>query len=1264
VKLKNAPVVPLKDAPVVRLTYSHICSSVISAVGTRPAESLQLTDRLLAGIGKDFAALAGKVNTQLEILYTLLFDDLSTKAICIRTRNYEAFDLLPRVMRLFRVLKSRTGESIGNHDLPFDDWIFPHDFSQSDTVAADGALMAYLNLLMNWQGCDFFLGVVGNASFSDGILDVLNNGARPIFSRSGFSIRLNTNPNFYMRFLFIVNQSDLERRETTNSVPLPLTDRLASVYLDLDVYNREILQFLQLSLPPEPADQERGDAWRKRQNLEAELKQIENAQDDERKLQRHELSECRLLHDYVNRFHTSVDSLMFSARPLIWLKHHSPLRIVSDVGQATKVLKSEQFAVDPEALDQVEPGKIVVYTIPPDDAPAHDRHWQALLHQYEKYTTRLKEVQARNTGHIILVVFEVTDAVDADFLTDASRSVEVMVASRVSESIVTRYFCDLMNKKPTLVVFSGERPKFSPDFRVVNASAAGTVDLGDRSLIGIDIDDDKLPDWDALSQALADRINSGTAGGIVMICPVHQDHSLPHRSSWRRILLPLSEGEDPGSVTWTFPSFSSFVEYFRPPATEPAPIVLCGDRFDFHRYNDCWVDWGNHPDPPATADSTKLILKQGVTATTQFNQKLAQELAPRVFWFMPPPRVTRPSINGLADLHPYLTAAQARNETFVVIGYWGDRPEERRDEGMIRIGEFVCWVQWDTISQRTLETFSAEITAMRVGYSFLMGIFIGKSVESPPSPLIHWDTLPRPSRIFEERDLEFSHQTITSLVESLVKRGRRPRGVITTRSCMMERLFAHGSAGAKDSVRLSYMKSSGQVEDECRTGNVFLAANTFVDEDFRQVKCILTKLKRQSIGDSAFIIYHLPSNEIPSGLISTLEWPVFWVECISISPLKDISLSEIVDCCLNPDSFKWSDHQDLLRVVVRKLMEDMTHSYKMEKFELPGNEYSEEYQQLLCLFLAEAHMRVDSEQLPSCLRNAEPVLNRFIGAVVDVLVALKARTDMRSFSGRLLRKLKHPTQFLHVNLKQEFYLALRGVLSPHVFQTIKILLNGNRSLPSTDADHRKQIRAMLDFVASFAQWFPPASQIVGRVWTGSPKEPFFADLLLSILNRFFSPASYTGPLRPARAYFASLFEKGWLCNADIYRWTKDEFPTLARDYSFTYPSPSLFDGFFASLLSYRAYGFHCEVDGEASEFFKDRRQQCRGSSFTRTTAFSVSSDDFARKLLLSDFHGVWNMDGWSSAAAAALPNWVLAFRPVWQFQHGETVFITDRKSVV
>jgi hypothetical protein len=65
---------------------------------------------------------------------------------------------------------------------------------------------------MRWHGRDFMLGVLVNASFSDGILDGLDNGENRVLRQSDFSICLKTKPHFCMRVIFIVNQSDLEKK--------------------------------------------------------------------------------------------------------------------------------------------------------------------------------------------------------------------------------------------------------------------------------------------------------------------------------------------------------------------------------------------------------------------------------------------------------------------------------------------------------------------------------------------------------------------------------------------------------------------------------------------------------------------------------------------------------------------------------------------------------------------------------------------------------------------------------------------------------------------------------------------------------------------------------------------------------------------------------------------------------------------------------------------------------------------------------------------
>jgi hypothetical protein len=116
------------------------------------------------------------------------------------------------------------------------------------------------------------------------------------------------------------------------------------------------------------------------------------------------------------------------------------------------------------------------------------------------------------------------------------------------------------------------------------------------------------------------------------------------------------------------------------------------------------------------------------------------------------------------------------------------------------------------------------------------------------------------------------------------------------------------------------------------------------------VKYVLTKLKRQSIGDAAFIICHLPSNKLPRDLIPTVESPVFCVECVSVSLLRNIVLREIVGFGLNPTGFDLSEPKTLMGVVLRTRIEDMMHSSsdleKIQFSERYRQQFSEGYQQL------------------------------------------------------------------------------------------------------------------------------------------------------------------------------------------------------------------------------------------------------------------------------------------------------------------------------
>jgi hypothetical protein len=121
-----------------------------------------------------------------------------------------------------------------------------------------------------------------------------------------------------------------------------------------------------------------------------------------------------------------------------------------------------------------------------------------------------------------------------------------------------------------------------------------------------------------------------------------------------------------------------------------------------------------------------------------------------------------------------------------------------------------------------------------------------------------------------------------------------------------------------DLVSISNDKSSRQVEAHCPELDVFVGSNCFIEEDFREVKCILTKLKQHAISNGAFIIYNFQSNELVLVLAINRMSPVLWAGSVSksVSIPKATSLKEFVYCCLKPKEFHWAEHEIFLRIVI------------------------------------------------------------------------------------------------------------------------------------------------------------------------------------------------------------------------------------------------------------------------------------------------------------------------------------------------------------
>jgi hypothetical protein len=173
-----------------------------------------------------------------EINHLLLLRDLLQadqaklpKSLLIRTNEYAALDLLPRLLDSYR-------EWFGI-DLPTRHFFFQTDHRRLDDDSTDKAfkdlLDAVLQTHVDETSTHWFV-VTGNAVIADYILDLLNidhpenENWSPVLLCHGYPIRLLKCPPS-IRFVFILNDADL-KMDRENPVPIPLLDRLIHLSID------------------------------------------------------------------------------------------------------------------------------------------------------------------------------------------------------------------------------------------------------------------------------------------------------------------------------------------------------------------------------------------------------------------------------------------------------------------------------------------------------------------------------------------------------------------------------------------------------------------------------------------------------------------------------------------------------------------------------------------------------------------------------------------------------------------------------------------------------------------------------------------------------------------------------------------------------------------------------------------------------------------------------------------------------------------------
>lgn len=223
--------------------FYDICTYLTSVISCHPSKAPEKARELIRELEIDEVQYdTNEQNTNSTDIMCRAIDNMCsaealTRALCVRTKNYDCLDYIEEMIE--KIASLRSLECSFYH-------IYPTDFKMPSHVCADSALRQIFNLItedeIDSKEKNFFL-IIGNASFSDALLDLLNVPTEnkgefnietsSLISQNGFSIKLDSIPNSF-NIIFILNDEDFEKKNSVDSFPLPLLDRFDQVYFDYE----------------------------------------------------------------------------------------------------------------------------------------------------------------------------------------------------------------------------------------------------------------------------------------------------------------------------------------------------------------------------------------------------------------------------------------------------------------------------------------------------------------------------------------------------------------------------------------------------------------------------------------------------------------------------------------------------------------------------------------------------------------------------------------------------------------------------------------------------------------------------------------------------------------------------------------------------------------------------------------------------------------------------------------------------------------------
>lgn len=1091
--------------------FCTFASSLMSGLCPDYQHAIEFAQQYLRWIGDEYDTnlkticnrIADKWNgedKQLDILQWLL-QSAAKKPVLIRTSGYEAWD---QRLRIFKML-------LGRH--PYVQFVgYPDDFAQGPQAVSRRVLQKFMQGIEgeNTTHDDRLVLFIGKVDAVEACLDVLNASGqdstdKPLISLDGFSIRLYSNPQKGRRMIFVLNQSDIESHD--EHVPLPLVDRLSSVYIDTSL----ISSYLARRYAEYPTGELR--------SLFADIQQP-------RKEEIHLLSDASLLHKYMNSFHNNLESCIYHCRPDLWFKMYDTL-LVTDQIDAEAFFSSRGFSVRgaQRSSDVSVPEKVVYVVDNLSDLMALRSH-------------------ERSTHDKVHVVLKVNEAIPPYFLKGQAND-RVLTASKISRLTITRYiFWEKSNmvvvwykdRQPRPASYFTEIHIDSPDF----SSALHAITTGYVAVIT----DRVGTETHHRLKEIENRANETSDAFFAVLIHVKYRSEFPDlgdRNSKKVVSLVANEERNRSnslfmdSVSSDFENLEGFYKYFFDCRFQQKKInLICTTKLD--NFDQQTVDQLKRMQGNCQPGVDDLMRKLNSITTlnalntaeiprvclVEWNQRpyanqvyfnisefMRRHLS--VFWVqgngaMPKtaccPSCCLPTLED--DVRAYKQSQLSRGISHGCLLWNVDAGDFA--ENVVNILRKVVDSCDVVMRNQVKDQFSAatptEFKLSVVKYSGDSGKHecadldeIVHVIKDCSGECLVYDGVPHPRRIADERNKDLIHNGLDMLKKYIETRAGSKGAFILTRSPMMATLpldgsvhryydrFIESTAAFSSSLRII-------LKEEQRSGTgICISADSFVPERHRQLMDLLSC----DLGatDTRLLIYHLSNNAKIPHLLGTPEWFGCWIESVAANNwlLGDVIefLMRAIQGCDNVDRFTGA--------LVSRIC-DLQNPNDSGPSPWPKG--------LIKRIIREGRMHIQGS----------PRICEF------------------------LMRLRHPVMFNYINLQSEFADLIAAHLPPKFETMVKIVLNGwlfqDNEGPEERLDVVSQCFEMMEKHSRFLV-DSDSIPVLNELHTDDVSEDVHCvELLMWPVVNLYSYTPFTGPLAPLKKFIDEA-EKFIVSSEDKYK---------------------------------------------------------------------------------------------------------------------------------